>query len=91
MHCPRNQLFTSPGLAQNEYGRAGGGDRLDGLQRFPDRRALADDLFKVVLGPDLFLEVDVFLLELQFERGDLFVSQHIFDSQGNLTGDSQEE
>src|SRR5579863_1754141 len=47
-------------------------------------RTVADDFFEVVLGANLFLEVDVFLLQPRFQPRDLFVGFHVLDRQRHL-------
>ena len=56
-----DELLARAGLAADEDGGAGGGDRLDLLEDPAQGGALPDDLAEVVLGADLLLQVGLLL------------------------------
>jgi len=64
---PRNQFFPGPCLSADEHGRVGQRNLLDLAEHFQKRRAVADDLFEVVLGANLVLEVDFSFSSLAFK------------------------
>ena len=59
-----DELLARAGLAADQDGGVGGGDRLSLLEHPAQGRALADDLAEVVLGADLLLQVGLLLAEL---------------------------
>ena len=91
MDSARNQLLARAGLAGDEHGRVRGRDLLELAKQRQERWAVADQLGKVVLAVDLFLEIDALALEAGLERCDLLVGLHVFDGQRDLVRDLAEE
>src|SRR5688500_11501852 len=86
MNRARNQLFTSSCFAVDQYA----GIRWRDLVHFPQKtkqgRTAANDFFEVVYVANLFLEVNILLLESALQRFDLFVRFHVGDSDRDLVG-----
>ena len=60
---PGEQLLAGAGRSQQQHARVRRRDLRQPRQRQPQRRALADDVVEVVIGLDLFFQVDVVGLE----------------------------
>ena len=58
-----DQLLAGAGLAGDQHGGVGGRHAADVVEHGQQRRTLADDLLEVVDRLDLFLQVEVLLLE----------------------------
>ncbi len=80
----RNQLFPRAGFAEDENAGVRGRDGLHSLQHFFNRLASPDNLLEVVLGFDLFLQVNAFLLQPRLELSDLFISLHVLNGKSDL-------
>jgi hypothetical protein len=85
------QLLAGPGLAEDEHRRVRRRHELDLLQHLLQRGAVSDDLFEVVLGPDLVFEVELFFRQLVLERSHLLVHERIVDRDGDLAGGLAEQ
>ena len=79
-----DQLLAGAGLALDQHRRVGRRDDLDLLQHLPERRALADDLVEVVLGPNLVFEVQLLGAQLLLQLRDFSKRQPVLDRDGNL-------
>ena len=58
-----DQLLARAGLAIDQYGGIGGGDAADLVEHRQQGGTAADDLLEIVRGLDLFLEVEVLLVQ----------------------------
>jgi hypothetical protein len=83
----RDQFFASAGFAINQHGRIGGRDCFDVLQDALENLAGADDLFEVVLGADLFFEIELLFFELVFEFVDLPERKRVLNGDRDLLAD----
>ena len=79
-----DQLLAGTRLPLDEHGGVGRRDDLDLLQHLLQRRALADDLLEVVLGPDLLFEVQLLGGQLFLQLGNLPVRQRVLHRDGDL-------
>ena len=91
MNGAGDELLAGAGLATNQHGGAGGGDRLGQLQNLTQRCAFPDDLAEVVLGADLLLEVRLFLVQLVPECLDFLEGQGVRDGDRDLIGNEVQE
>ncbi len=91
MNGAGDELLAGAGLATNQHGGAGGGDRLGQLQNLTQRCAFPDDLAQVVLGADLLLEVRLFLVQLVPECLDFLEGQGVVDGDRDLIGNELQE
>src|SRR6202008_3793794 len=88
---PSDELLARAAFAPNEYGGAGGGDRLRFLENAVEGGAIPDDLPEVVLGSDLPLQVGVLLGELVLQRLELLEGDGVLDGHGHLVGNELQE
>ncbi len=88
---PGDELLARAGLAADQDGRAGGGDRLNLLEHPAQGGALPDDLAEVVLGAGFLFQVGFLLRELVLESLDLLEGEGILNGEGDLIGDELEE
>src|SRR5262249_19618707 len=79
------------GFSSNQDGGIRSCDRFHLLQDPLESKATPDNLLKVVLGPDLVFQVELFLHQLVFELLNLTIRQSILNSDGNLLGNLSEE
>src|SRR5262249_51609183 len=86
-----DELLAGAGLATDQHGGIRRGDGFDRLQHPAQGGVRADDLAEVVLGADLFLEVNLLLVQLVLERLDLFEGQGVLYGHGYLVGNVLEE
>ena len=86
-----DQLFACAGLSLNQDGRVGWCDDLDLVEHLPERGALADDLFEVVFGANFILEVQLFLVQLFLQLGDLTICESVLDGNRDLLRDLRQQ
>src|SRR5262249_21675411 len=86
MDGPRNQFFPGPRFTAYQNCRVGAGHCFHILQCALERSAVADDLLEIVFSANLFLEVELFFLELVFEGVDFAISKRVFDGNSQLFG-----
>src|SRR5690606_14134075 len=67
MKRARDEFLARAGLALNQHRSVGGGNTFDDAQEVRERRTADDHLGKVVVAPDLLLQVVVPGLELMRE------------------------
>src|SRR5262249_14324661 len=91
MEGSRDQFFSRAGLATDQHGCVGSRDRLHLAQNASQGSAHADDLLEIVLGPNLFFEVELFLRQLVSQIYDLCKAEGILHGNGYLIGDRFEE
>src|SRR5262249_49590616 len=86
-----DQFLTRACLAADQNGGIGWSDRFNLFEDAFERRARADQLLEVVFGSDFVFEIKFFAGELVLERVYFAVSQRIFNRDGDLPGDLQEQ
>ena len=74
-----HQFLACPGFPGDENGGIGRRDLLNGLQRFLQRGAVADQACQVERGTHLLTQIDIFLFQLILELTDLVVGREIGD------------
>src|SRR6516162_4160498 len=84
MYGAGDQFLARPSLSQNQHRGVGRRDRFHLLQHSLQARTLADDLFKLVRGDQLFFEIALFL----FATAQGFFDFFLF---GKVPNDSQDE
>src|ERR1041385_2654247 len=85
------EFLAGARLAAYEDSRIGRRDRLDLFEYALERRAGADQLFKVVGGANLVFEVELLAGEFILERFDLAKREDVFDGEGDLISDLAEQ
>ena len=86
-----DELLARAGFPLNEHGRVGGRDDLDLAEDVRQRSAGADDFLEVVLAANFVLEVQLLLVELFLELGDLPIGEPILDGNRDLLCDLVEQ
>ncbi len=81
---PRDELLARAGLAEQQDAGIGRGHRGDLAQDAFQRPAFADDLSEMLGAADLFFEIDIFVREAVFERGNLAKRERILERNGDL-------
>src|SRR5262245_55166294 len=85
--CSGDQFFARSSLSLDQHRRIRGGDDLDLRQDLLERRAMADDLFEVPLGPNLILEIELLGVQLFLQFGDLAIGEAILHGNRKLLCD----
>src|SRR5215831_5596875 len=77
MNRARDQFLARPGLAGDQDRRVSRGDLLDGVQRAPERRRIAQNLLELLNPAQLLTKYEILLLQLIAQFANLLVSQRI--------------
>jgi hypothetical protein len=85
------ELLTGAGFAQKKNRGCGGSGELDLREGAFEGGAFADNFLKIEFATDFLFEVELFFGELVFQRVDFLEGQGVFDGDGDLRGDLQEE
>src|SRR5688500_12720906 len=86
-----DKLFARAGLPLDEHGRVRRRHDLDLCEHVFERRAVADDFFKVVLAANFVLEVQLFLVQFFLQLRDLAIGKPILDRNRDLLRDLSEQ
>ena len=86
MNGASNQFLACTGLSQDENRRIRRRHRLYLFQDFFQGRTFTDNLFEVVFGADLVLEVELLFAKLVRTVHDLTIRERVLDSDGYLIG-----
>src|SRR5215831_2857500 len=83
----RHQFLACAGLPINQHRGTSRGNGLDLAEDGTKGLAMADDLFKALLGSDFVFEIQLLLRQLVFEFSDLAIGQRIVHRDGHLVRD----
>src|SRR5208283_4897203 len=83
MDASSHQFLAGSSLPQDEHRRIAGRYGLHLSQSAPEVWTLADDLFEVMAGADLFLQVNSFSLEPGAETDDLSAGRRVVHRNAN--------
>src|SRR3989441_11889908 len=86
-----DEVLARAGLAEDEHGGAGGGDKVHLREGALERGTLTDDFLEIELAAEFFFEVELFFGQLVFKRVDLLEGQRILDGDGDLRSDLLEQ
>ena len=91
VHRSCEQFLARPGLAQDEHRGVGRSHAFDIPQGADKRRAVPDDLAEIVLGLNLFLQVQVLRLQPIAQTVQLFVREAVVQRDCHGAGDLVEQ
>jgi hypothetical protein len=91
VNSPRDQFLSGAGLSLDQDGRIRGRRRFDLLQDVKQLATLPDHLIEAVFTPDLFLEIDLFVLNFLSQLDDFLKGQRVLDRDCDLSGDHLHE
>ena len=82
----RDQFLAGAGFTENENRRIRRRHRLQLFQDFFQGKTFTDDLFEVVFGANLILQVEFLLAEFIRPVHDLPIGERVFHTDGDLIG-----
>ena len=91
MDRSRHQFLAGAGFALDQHGGIGGRGRFDLLQHAAQRSAGPDDFIEAILAADLFLQINLFVLDALAKLADFFKHQRVLHRDGDLAGDVIEQ
>ena len=87
MNRASDQFLARAGFALDQDRRIGRRHGLKLIENSFQRRTFADDLFEVVFGADLVLQIELLFAQLVGPLDDLAKRQRVFHGDGDLIGD----